>query len=508
MRYMGIPENHPWAVTDRAGQHLSTKGQSVMKIEPHPTLAAAATLQDVADWLANNIKLSDNRKRDLRSAVKCYGKLLDQPVSAIELDLGEIRRTLDHMVPAQAKVSRKRWANLRSDLAAAITASGLRPMLNTAELKLDSNWEALLNATTDKGVGNGLSRLARWASLRHVSPAAVDTAAMERFYAELDATTLVRNLPLLHRSVVKTWNKLVGLLPVWRLQTIAIPVSRAASKRVPWGKLPPCFRREVEDYLSWCRVPDPLADDARARALAPETLRLRRDYIHLAATAACAAATEASQLTSLACLVEPEMFRTILHHQWERSGGKTTPYLHDLASGLIVIASEWIKVPADQLAALKKLRGKLGNSPAGLTEKNKATLRRFDDPRLQADLIQLPDTLWRLARRNMSTSKRWFIDLQNALAIDILLHVPMRIENLAALKFDKHLHWPRGRHKPALVVIGVDETKNEVPLEFELPTQLADRLYVYRHEIAPPVIGRRPEAVFVTQTPQAGGSNE
>jgi hypothetical protein len=35
------------------------------------------------------------------------------------------------MVAAQAKVSRKRWANLRSDLAVAIEASGLRPMLKT-----------------------------------------------------------------------------------------------------------------------------------------------------------------------------------------------------------------------------------------------------------------------------------------------------------------------------------------------------------------------------------------
>jgi hypothetical protein len=34
--------------------------------------------------------------------------------------------------------------------------------------------------------------------------------------------------------------------------------------------------------------------------------------------------------------------------------------------------------------------------------------------------------LWRTARRNLSVSKRWFVDLQNALAIDILLHVPLR----------------------------------------------------------------------------------
>src|SRR5215218_6808900 len=39
------------------------------------------------------------------------------------LDLAELRRTLDRMVPAEAQVSRKRWANLRSDLVAPRSAS-------------------------------------------------------------------------------------------------------------------------------------------------------------------------------------------------------------------------------------------------------------------------------------------------------------------------------------------------------------------------------------------------
>lgn len=166
---------------------------------------------------------------------------------------------------------------------------------------------------------------------------------------------------------------------------------------------------------------------------------------------------------------------------------------------LITIASEWVRVSADQLAALKKLRSKLGGLPSGLTEKNKNLLRKFDDPRLLGRLVNLPDQLWRIARKNLPNSKRWFIDLQTALAIDILLHVSPRIENLSALKFDEHLHWPQGRGKSALIVIREDETKNGEPLEFELPPVLSDRLYAFRNEIAVAVIGRRPDALFVSQ---------
>src|SRR5262249_49713509 len=163
------------------------------------------------------------------------------------------------------------------------------------------------------------------------------------------------------------------------------------------------------------------------------------DHIHRAASAVCGAGFDASRLTSLARLVEPETVRALLRYQWEVDGCKFTAYCRDVAATLIVIASEWVKVPNEQLAELKKLRAKLGSERPGLTEKNSTLLRKFEDPHLVGELIDLPDKLWRAARR--MKSPWWFIELQTALAIDIVLHVPLRIENLAALKFDEHLHW-------------------------------------------------------------------
>ena len=132
----------------------------------------------------------------------------------------------------------------------------------------------------------------------------------------------------------------------------------------------------------------------------------------------------------MASLVEPETFRALLRHLWQQDGRKLSAYTHGVAVTLIAIASEWVKAPADVIATLKALRSKLGTLPTGLTEKNKALLRKFDDPRLLDALVQLPDRLWRTARRGLATSRRPFIDLQSALAIDLLLHVPLRMQNL------------------------------------------------------------------------------
>jgi hypothetical protein len=99
------------------------KHHSVSEPAPPPP---ARTLQDVLDLVGANPDLSETRRRDLRSAVVTYGKVTGEPLSTIPMDLVAMRRTLDGLVPMQVKVSRKRWANLRSDLAAAIAASGLR----------------------------------------------------------------------------------------------------------------------------------------------------------------------------------------------------------------------------------------------------------------------------------------------------------------------------------------------------------------------------------------------
>ena len=167
------PNRPPWMIERQA-------------LTPPP--ATPATLQTVLDRLAGEKALSDSRKRDLRSGILSFAKLKGQPPAAIPLDLADLRATLDGMVAASAKVTPKRWANLRSDLARAIAASGLRPMLKTRGLRPNQAWTRILKPA-DKRIRHGLSRFARWASLRRIAPEAVDDSTIARFVAELDSRT-------------------------------------------------------------------------------------------------------------------------------------------------------------------------------------------------------------------------------------------------------------------------------------------------------------------------------
>jgi integrase len=456
------------------------------------------TLQNVLDGLVGNSSLSVTRRRDLRSAVVSYAALVDSSPAHVSLDLAAIRSVLDLMVPIQAKVSRKRWANLRSDLAAAIGASGLLRILKTSGVELSESWALLLGKTEDQRMRDGLSRFARWASERQISPQDINREVVDRFVAELETASLVRKIAELGQTIVRSWNRMAQSFPEEGLQPIDVVRRINGPPRVSWQTLPKSFRQDVDGYLQWASVPDPLDENARHTSLAPKTIDLRRDHIHSAVSAAVAAGIEGSQLASLASLVELDTFKKILRYRWESENRNLTAYTHGVAGSLIAIAKEWVRVPSDALAALKATRRKLGTLPIGLTDKNKNMLRQFNDKRLLRILVNLPDRLWRHAASELKSSRREFVDLQSALAIDILLAAPVRMKNLAELKFDEHIQWPQEQGKPAVILIKSEETKNRIPLEFELPLVLSDRLHVYRNKIAPAVTGRRPENLFLT----------
>jgi integrase len=463
-----------------------------MKLRPLPQEARLVTLQDVLDRVISNPTLPPTRERDLASAVRCYAKLIDQPPASVPLDLAAIRHTLDTAVPPRAIISAKRWSNLRSDLAAAIDASGLHPMLPTARVIPNEPWRRLL-ADAPQPLRHALSRLARWATLRGISPAQIDGMVLQRFDAELHSGTLVRNLRYRSRLVRRAWNALAAHSSK-HFRRVHIEPDPRVLRRLPWSQFPGPLQAEVDDYCAWAAVPDPLDDAARDRALSPRTLRLQRQHLHSAANAAVAAGLPIERLTSLARLTEPETVRAALRHLRREAGDKATAFVHGVAITLILVAKEWLKAAPQTVAVLRDLRRRIGKLPRGLTEKNKTLLRTLDDPRLLDALLRLPDRLWHSAR---SQSSPYFLcDLQTALAIDILLHAPMRMQNLSALQFGVHLHWPQGPRKPVQVTLRSHETKNEQEYTPELPAPLGERLLRFRNEIAPTFIGRRPECVF------------
>ena len=94
--------------------------------------------------------------------------------------------------------------------------------------------------------------------------------------------------------------------------------------------------------------------------------------------------------------------------------------------------------------------------------------------------------------------------MQIALFLELLLSIPLRLQNLSQLELGKQLLRPSGPTKPMQVVFNSDEIKNDQSMIFDVPmtTQaLIDEYWKYFRPLLEPGINNR---LFIT----GGGTNK
>src|SRR6202040_295014 len=109
----------------------------------------------------------------------------------------------------------------------------------------------------------------------------------------------------------------------------------------------------------------------------------------------------------------------------------------------------------------------------GLTPKNKASLRQFDDPAVLQRLIDLPKRLWAEVRREAKPNFRTLAKAQAALGVAMLTFMPVRPENLAELTFGVHLFLREEAGATSSLELSADEVKNkEIEVAFDIPSPI------------------------------------
>jgi integrase len=440
--------------------------------------------------------LSPTRSRDLRSAVIRIADLLGNVPGRIALDLPTISARLATINTVATGMATKRFANIRSDFLAAVKASGLMPIRPWHKGPLAPAWRQLFARVSGKRAHLGLSRFARYASARGINPEAVNDATVGDFITAVREQSLHRTPNLLHRQVPLIWNEAARDTALG-LQSLTVPSFRGPPKRIDWVLLPPSFQRDVGRFLKWASQSDPFAAESRSRRLAPRTLRLRRDQIHAAVSALIDSGIKPATIDSLADLVTPDNFKRILRRRVEMVDGAPNSFNQSLGIALVLIAREWVKVDGAVQAELKRLLSKVPAPRQGLTDKNKRCLRQFDDPGNLRRFVQLPELLWAEVKRERSPSYRTLARAQAALAIAILIYMPIRLQNLLTLEFERHLFVRTGRGAKSTLELSSVEVKNHTDLAFEIPPQVVKMLVEYRDRVMPKIIGEIPTRLFV-----------
>lgn len=452
------------------------------------------TLAEVLTTLEANEALGPARKRDLCSAVRRIAELIDRPLDCLPARLSDLKPALEKIHPARVGLSEKTWQNLRSNLKAALLAGGIP---GNGHRPLDPEWRTLASLLPEKRQQDGLSRFLHHCSGNGIAPAVVGDSCIETFVAHLRERTFLTDKKIrdCHRRTCRLWNEVVERVPGWPQTRLTVPDYRAARRSWALSALPESFRADTEDHLSQLGSPFPAAKGRRGKPLKAKTIDLRRKQIELAASALVHSGWKVETLKTLADLVQPEAMKAILLHYSVQTGGEWRPrvFAHSLAQMLCSLAKNWVCVPQEHLDELRDIRRCLGAQPSGLTEKNRRTLRQFEDDENLLRLLLLPEMLLREAQEMRGRDRRAGVRAQIALALGLLLHVPLRMENLIELSFDEHITRPGGNRGPMLLAVSAGDTKNTEPLEFTVPETLQRMLELYRQHfwVAPSLSERQ-----------------
>ena len=429
----------------------------------------------------------------LRSLESWSGRNL-RDIHANVPQLGALFETIQ---PAVLRISPKTLANVKSLCLAALATSELAPGLVRTVARgrpKDAAWAPIYNALTTPAQRNGLSRLVNWCNRHGVAPAAVDDAVIDRVMAEMAASSLRPNHYQVRRTMTKYWNQVVDIFSDAGMQKVSVPPSRLRLTRIPLCEFPQSLLDDWNSYAKWAHGEDVFADDARPVRLKQSSLDVALRRIHLAANALVETDVKPSSIRKLGDLVTIDAFRRILRRRYEVAGGKPNYDNFGMVVNLLQIASEWVKVDVDTLTELKRLKSKMPKVDFQMTRKNKLLITQFDQGVLKARLLSAPDRMWTDVKASAKSGRLRLAEAQAALAINILMYLPVRLGNLCSLAFDEHLVIREGGS--STLALSADETKTGAAVEYEIPFALVARLIEYREVIAPAVMGRRPKHLF------------
>ena len=406
-----------------------------------------------------------------------------------------LRKLLDRAAPAAMRMGRPAWNNARSLMGKVLEWAGLASMPGHYQAPFTPAWDELwAKLPTGTALSFQLSRLFHWASAQVVEPADMNDAALDRFHQDLVAESIVRDPYEIYRGAARSWNNARERIPGWPQQSLAVP-SRQKTFSLPWDAFPPGLEADLEAYLRRAAGLD-LSDDHFTRAQRPATIETRRWQLRLFATAIVKSGIAPDVLVDLRAILAPEVAAQGLQYLFDRNAGTSSVQISNLADFLPTLASR-LDMPEAMIARLRTMKKKLKVTQHGMTARNREALRAFDDPAAVETLLRLPQRILREVRATGRAGYREAKMIQTALAIELLLNAPVRIQNLASIDLNRHLLEVGGRGNRAVHLrFPAPEVKNANDLEFPLMQEAVELLESYLADWRPLLIAGPSSLLF------------
>ena len=290
----------------------------------------------------------------------------------------------------------------------------------------------------------------------------------------------------MHKRCLVLWNKYVATIAGRPKLELTVPNNRV-TYCVEWSELPAALREDTEAWLAHLAEADPMSLDGPAWPARPATINTRRFQVRQLISALVRRGHDISEFEALRDLVDPTVAKEALRFFHERNGKTTSSQIAGLVAVVFIIAKYWCKLDGEPLEQLALLKRKLAYRVKGMTSKNRDRLRQFTDRRNIEALIHFPQTVYDAVSGRNGISIANCLDMQVAVAVEMLLMMPVRRANLVRLRFgpEGHIRPRQDRKGTTHIVINGREVKNREDLEYPLPRESSDLLEIYIKRFRP-----------------------
>lgn len=468
--------------------------QSVPPNLPDPTAAGFLTTV-LPTWT----DLSQERQRDLASAMRALGAISGLPLGAIPLDCGFLRTILFGNAPRRAGKRGQRIKNIRSETRYVLgRLDRHEPALRGLD-GLSPEWCHLYGTLPTGYRRAGLSRFMHFCSRSEVSPALVSSETLGDFETYLAQNALVEDPAFLARLTLGTWKWASRNLDGWPSTALKRPKMRQPYV-LQLTAFPSSFQEEVAELERSMAprngtdifVTQPFGTAGKRRftrghAARPATVASILFRIRMAASALVLKGRAVETITSLADLVDPlAAAAEIISFYWDRGGGKPSSMISGIAILLMQIARRWCQLPEEHVGQLNEWVSRAKPVQQGMVDKNRRRMQRLIEPDVMDILLNLPAELLRRARQpDLPSRIRARLALQAAV-FEILLVCPMRLSNLLSLRLDLHLQrLGTGRNLITHIFLDGSEVKNGESTQWPIPTRSAQLIETYIRDFRP-----------------------
>ena len=313
----------------------------------------------------------------------------------------------------------------------------------------------------------------RYSSKQGILPGEVDDAVLALFLDALEKESLIKNPKGHHQTVCRLWNKLAKIVDGWPQTKLTEPrYNEGRTYVIDDDLIHPdlhCANGGYIEFLEGAALFGGLAKPFRPASIVAVRGNMRR-YL----SALHHSGFDVRSLRSLEDMVAFPVFKQAMEWLWQRNGNKTSHATGEIAWTIRCIAVKHLECDDVTAESYRKAIETLRVHQTGLSEKNTAALKQFDDPKTVVRFLNYPDDLFEAAEK--ASGQKACLLAQTAAATLILIFAPMRLKNLRELRIDQNLNWIDGRlhiHIPA------EEVKNDEELNFLLPLGPSDRVREY-----------------------------